>query len=102
MNINQIEKTNRYQELSNNLKIAQDYFNKVKKQDEMEQLYIWNEYDNRYDMVKYTSPEDKIKFIQKYSNNPTAMAFLNMINAQDLLSEYVCTAHNTKIDILTL
>lgn len=91
----EIEKTKRYAQLSNDLQIAREYFNSVKDDEEMLEMFEYDRFGNR-SLIYPSTTEDKINFIKKFSNNATAMAYLNMINAQDLLSEYVCAVFNTQ------
>lgn len=95
----EIEKTKRYVQLSNELRIAREYFNSVKDDEEMLEMYEYDMFGER-SLIHTSTVEDKINFIKKFSNNATAMAYLNMINAQDLLSEYVCAVFNTQDDNL--
>lgn len=95
----EIEKTKRYVQLSNELNVAREYFNSVKLDSEMDEMYERDRFGN-WSLIKISTMEDKINFIKRFSNNATAMAWLNVMNAQDLLSEYVCTVFNTQDDNL--
>ena len=91
----EIEKTKRYTQLSNELNAAREYFNSVKTDTEMLEMYEYDGYGDS-NLIHTSTMEDKINFIKRFSHNATAMAYLNMINAQDLLSEYVCAVFNTQ------
>lgn len=95
----EIEKTKRYAQLSNELNAAREYFNSVKTDTEMMEMYEYDGYGDS-NLISTSTMEDKINFVKRFSNNATAMAYLNMINAQDRLSEYVCTVFNTQDDNL--
>lgn len=90
----EIEKTKRYAQLSNNLNAAREYFNSVMLDSEMDEIYKYDRFGN-LNIIHTSTMEDKINFIKRFSNNATAMAYLNVINAQDRLSEYVCAVSNT-------
>lgn len=91
----EIEKTKRYAQLSKELDAAREYFNSVKLDAEMDEMYERDRFGN-WSIIHTSTMEDKINFIKRFSNNATAMAYLNVINAQDLLSEYVCAVFNTQ------
>lgn len=91
----EIEKTKRYVQLSNELDAAREYFNSVMLDSELDEMYEYDRFGNR-SIIHTSNMEDKINFIKRFSNNATAMAYLNVINARDLLSEYVCAVFNTQ------
>lgn len=90
----EIEKTERYAQLSKELDAAREYFNSVKLDSEMDEIYERDMFGN-WSIIHTSTMTDKINFIKRFSNNATAMAYLNVINAQDRLSEYVCAVSNT-------
>jgi len=85
----EIEKTERYKELANEVSIAQKYFNEVRQESEFKELLYWNTEEGRYTLTHFYTMEQKIEFIKKFSHNATAMAYLNMTIAQERLDEYV-------------
>ena len=95
----EIEKTKRYEQLSNELNVAREYFNSVKLDSELDEMYERDRFGN-WHLINILTMEDKINFIKRFSNNATAMAWLNVMNAKDLLSEYVCAVFNTQDDNL--
>ena len=95
----EIEKTKRYVQLSNELNVAREYFNSVKLDSELDEMYERDRFGN-WHLINILTMEDKINFIKRFSNNATAMAWLNVMNAKDLLSEYVCAVFNTQDDNL--
>ncbi len=95
----EIEKTKRYIQLSNELNVAREYFNSVKLDSELDEMYERDRFGNCR-LINISTMEDKINFIKRFSNNATAMAWLNVMNAKDLLSEYVCAVFNTQDDNL--
>ena len=90
----EIEKTKRYVQLSNELNVAREYFNSVNLDAEMDEIYEYDRFGN-WSIIHTSTMEDKINFIKRFSNNATAMAYLNVINAKERLSEYVCAVSNT-------
>ena len=82
--------------LSEKLNAAYNFYLQVKNEKEYQEMFYYDEKEQQMRLIPSVTPEQRIEYIKKLHGNLTAMAWLNYLDASEVLSEFVCTYYNTK------